>query len=50
MKPKNFPGRKNIRRINAISRMKIKHHIEQTQAKIINQEEAEAIRTKKYRA
>jgi len=50
MKPKNFPGRKNIRRINAISRMKVKYYIKQTQAKIIDQEEAEAIRTKKHRA
>lgn len=61
-KPANFPGRKNQRRIKASHRMARsldrpdkwnRHVVEQqladTRAKIIDQEVAEGIQTKKYR-
>ena len=53
MKPKNFPGRKNMRRIKAIGRMKgkenLSHIVDYTEAKIVDQGVALATETKKYR-
>ena len=53
MRPKNFPGRKNIRRIDAIERMKgnkkLSVTIENTKAKIVSQDVALSTETKKHR-
>lgn len=50
MKPRNFPGRKNKRRIAALTRgVKNEKHRRDTEAKITDQTEARKIRTKKRR-
>ena len=60
MKPKNFPGRKNERRISALKRMEeqlattttnkfISRDIEKTKTKIINPAAALTTYTKKHR-
>jgi len=49
MKPKNFPGRKNIRRIEAVKRMKGNAELSETVAKIVDQSVALSTKTKKYR-
>jgi hypothetical protein len=54
MKPKNFPGRKNKRRQRAVDRFNgttqnAKMGYENTRNKILPQQEAESIRTKKFR-
>jgi len=60
MKPKNFPGRKNQRRKDAVANIdwnysgrempyNIKSIREQTLSKIISDEDALRIRTKKHR-
>lgn len=56
MKPKNFPGRKNQRRIDALKRMsgcKKAHDnvstIENTEAKIVDPAIAITIQTKKHK-
>jgi hypothetical protein len=49
MKPKNFPGRKNKRRVEAVQRGLPKRIAEQTKDKIMSQSQAKAIRTKKRR-
>lgn len=53
MKPKNFPGRKNMRRIEAVERMKgnkkLSEAVENTTTKIVDRGAALAIETKKFR-
>lgn len=53
MKPKNFPGRKNFRRVEAIERgfntKAGRKALENAQKKLLPQVEAEAIRSKKKR-
>lgn len=54
MKRKNFPGRVNKRRIEAVERMKQAptanaKAIENTEAKIVSQSVAYGTKTKKYR-
>ena len=53
MKQKNFPGRKNMRRIGAVERMKgnkkLSKEVENTVVKIVDQGVALATETKKYR-
>ena len=53
MKPKNFPGRVNMRRIEAVERMKgnkkLAEAVENTAAKIVDQGVALATETKKHR-
>lgn len=53
MKPMNFPGRKNIRRIEAVERMKgnkkLLEAVENTVVKIVDQGAALATETKKFR-
>lgn len=53
MKPRNFPGKKNMRRIEAVERMKgnkkLSEAVENTVAKIVDQSAALATETKKWR-
>jgi len=53
MKPRNFPGRINIRRIDAVERMKsnkkLSEAVDNTMVRIISQDAALSIETKKHR-
>jgi hypothetical protein len=49
MKPKNFPARKNQRRIDAVERDLDKWSAEATKRKSTTYEEARSVRTKKHR-
>lgn len=57
MKPKNFPGRKNNRRISALARLKAKVslkdadkvHMDVLTKRILDKNEARRVRTKKDR-
>jgi hypothetical protein len=51
MKPKNFPGRKNKRRIAALERIKDGHdqEIVRLYQRIVGDSEARLLKTKKFR-